>query len=593
MLQQTRTRGSLIAHSPQRKIVLRANIFGIITKHGWPSFFVTLNPNDLYSPIQHLRLQENDEDYNTLFQILSNNGRLQAPKVFNENPVQCAKYFNAVVEIVLKHVFGWDCDNESYKKSMFGIVKAHFGVVEQQQRKQLHLHMLVWVEGLTDYEIFKEKMTDYHFKRNILEYLNRIIRCSLDNPDDLMEHDIDARNYICPTLKNEEDFQEHYNAQLDWIQKYAQLHQCSRYHCLKRGRHCRYKFPKAAVGLTEYNQNQNTILMKRNNPFLNNCIPPIAVIGRFNTDIQFLPGNGDPRIARYIAYYCSNYTSKEEASNIHLLHFMNQKLKDIQEYQPDVLSSDRRLFGSLLMKTVQKFSSANDVGAVEAASTLLGFSDHYTNFKFRTIDWKNWDLWICHQLGEAYAMHSYHFNRYTENSYCSVLQKSLYPTDTRPITTSHEAMDMKQKYLQRNNELEKYSIYEMESLFQFKLYSTESMPFNFYPLRGEKMVETELVKGHEELQIPSVPSLPWFNPKSKTHGVGTEAFARIMCLLFRRFRNAIDLFDRRRQTFMETYEEWKRNLNPKSHIYIYIIWKKMASLQERPLLNLSESNVKT
>ena len=570
LLQQTRTRGSLVSHSPQRKIVLRANIFGIITMLGWPSFFITFNPNDLYSPILNLRQQKNTPDYEALLKILSSNGHAELPAVFNGNPASCAKYFKRVVESVLENVLGYDDAKKQYRTSMFGNVIAHFGAVEQQQRKQLHLHMIVWVEGLTDYNEFNQKIGNYEYRRKIVTYLNRLVRCSVQNPLQNIENIPNGSRYLCPNL-NAETFQETFLQQLDWVQLSSQLHQCTRYHCLKRGRNCRYKFPKPYVANTDYCHAQHKMLYKRNNMFLNNCVPAIAVVGRFNTDIQFLPGNGDPRIARYIAYYCSNYTSKEESSNIHLLHYMNQKLADIQKYQPEVGKDNQRLFGSLLSKTVQKFAAANDVGAVEVASTLLGFSDHYTNFRFRSIDWKNWDLWLCTQLGDSYTRHTYHFKRYKESVYCAVLQRTMDTSDTLPIDLTHEVFDMKEKYLKRHCKLENFSIYEIESLFQFKMYprDDEDLPANFYPLNDHD-IEGDYVKGHQEIPNPVVPSLPWFNAKSRTHGVGTESFARIMCLLFRPFRSAVDLFDPQHDIFLAIYERWKEKLNTGKPPFLYM-----------------------
>ncbi len=49
LLQSARHTGAVIPFSPFRKMVLRSNIFAIISEIGWPAFFITLNPNDLSS----------------------------------------------------------------------------------------------------------------------------------------------------------------------------------------------------------------------------------------------------------------------------------------------------------------------------------------------------------------------------------------------------------------------------------------------------------------------------------------------------------------------------------------------------------------
>ena len=568
MLSNTRTKGSLISHTSQRKLVLRANIYGIIVKFGWPTFFVTLNPNDLYSPILNLH-NAKEEEYNNLLDRLVDEKSEQSA-FFNSNPVKCAKYFHSVVETFLKNILGWDDKEREYSKSMFGTVVSHFGVVEQQQRKQLHIHMLIWVDGLTDYDDFLESMENEKYSRSIIDYLNRLMSCSMRKSSESLKSEKDGRQYLCPEL--ETDFYKIFDEQLDWIQMSAQVHICSTYHCLKRKNKCRYNFPKALSENSTFDKNLKTISLRRNNYFLNTCLAPVGVVGRFNTDIQFLPGNGDPRIARYIACYISNYTSKEEASTVHLLEYMNKKLADIQTYRPEIIENEKKLFGSLLSSTVQKFAASNDVGAVEVASTLLDLPDHYTNFFFSSINWKNWDLWLCRELKGKYDCHSYSRLQDTKNQYFTHLQRSF--AAEKNLSNLYELFDMKNRYLKRNTRLEFLSLYEIETKYQFKCYScNDDLPDNFFLLRGEDInnMDNVLIYGHQEQKYESVPTLPWFNTKSTAHGVGTEGFARIMMLLFRPFRTGTDLYSHPGKLFLELYDDWKSRINVNSIPYKYMI----------------------
>lgn len=309
LLQQTRTVGSIIPHSSQRKIILRANLFGLISVRGWPAFFLTVSPNDLHSPIVKLQqLLCSDDNFERLVKLLESDGNLSMEDdlfhtqfVNNSNgndPVSCARYFHYVVEQVLQHVIGFQANDQSYKKSIFGQVNSHFGVIEQQQRKQLHIHMLVWVDHLEDYEKFHKHLENLDFKTPFLEYLNQILSTTLS------EETVEGRScsqYVCPSLT--ENATSTIKKQIAWTQRQKQLHHCSKFHCMKKGKSCRYGYPKPLVGSTYYDEKLKKISFQRNHQWLNNSIAPISVVFRYNNDVQFLPGNGPPHVARYNLFY--------------------------------------------------------------------------------------------------------------------------------------------------------------------------------------------------------------------------------------------------------------------------------------------------
>jgi len=51
LLRKTKVSGALLPHTPLRKTVLRQQIFSMIHHLGWPTFFITISPNDLKSPL--------------------------------------------------------------------------------------------------------------------------------------------------------------------------------------------------------------------------------------------------------------------------------------------------------------------------------------------------------------------------------------------------------------------------------------------------------------------------------------------------------------------------------------------------------------
>ncbi|KAJ2987797.1 hypothetical protein HDV02_005938, partial [Globomyces sp. JEL0801] len=493
----------------------------------------------------------NDNETNIFEEIQS--------KTNASDPVACAKFFNIVVRTFIECILGWDQNSHSYREGYFGKTVAHFGVVEEQQRKQLHLHLLVWVENYGSYESFHEKMKEELFKSNFITYIKKvIIQCVA--PTQIATEYLPSK-FLCPPLDND-SYEQVVEDQLGWVQSKCQLHKCSIFYCMKNGRRCKFKFPKDHYPETEYNQRQKKIFFKRDNAYLNSCCPAISVICRCNNDIVFLPGTGNPKAARCVAYYASNYTSKVNSTRLQLMEYMKRKIMDLQKYQPEMLENPKGLAQSLLSKTLNNLAAANEVGSVEVASTLLGYSDHYTSRKFCSINWKGWDLWLCKELCDTYSNHSYTRFLDRSNVYHKVLCASLTGETLQDRFTLISFID---EYLDREESLSSLSIWEMASIYNF---GTEKEGREFYPLKyPDRYLPLSL--GHTEYLVGRFPCLPWFNSKSSTHGVGSEAFYRIMMTLFRSFRTAQEL--KPQSTFKNAYVAWKLTLDLSRPPYTYMV----------------------
>jgi hypothetical protein len=272
---------------------------------------------------------------------------------------------------------------------------------------------------------------------------------------------------------------------------------------------------------------------------------------------------------RYIAYYCSNYTSKDEATTMNLLEFFSRKLRELQMYNPGTANDGQKAYSSVLFSTIHKFAACNEVGGVEASSTLLGYSDHYTNSVFRPINWKGWDIWLVKHLQPDYKYHSYTKLNVTNDTYFSVLQNSMIEPGLSDSIDSHFSLqDFKDGYLNRSSKLENVSLFQM--VIEYTLTPYEKGMEDFLPLSRISEYDTsQKTWGHLRKVVNMIPTLPWFNATSKQHGVGTEAFARLMVILFKPFRSAIDL--KPATTYELMYKEWKKELDLNESPYMYMI----------------------
>ena len=60
-----------------------------------------------------------------------------------QNPVAAARFFDFMVCSFIKHVLGIDTDHSG----LYGDTVGYYGVVEQQGRLTLHLHMMLWIRN--------------------------------------------------------------------------------------------------------------------------------------------------------------------------------------------------------------------------------------------------------------------------------------------------------------------------------------------------------------------------------------------------------------------------------------------------------------
>ena len=460
------------------------------------------------------------------------------------DPVSCSIFFHKVVEAILKNILGYDKDTKTYKSSILGTVQGHYAVIEEQQRKTLHIHMLVFVKEFEDYSEFHAKMqSDEKYNTTFLTYIDRLLCEEFDSSLDL-EPSPRTRApfyYLCPPLQKD-TWKIMFKKEHEAVQRITQQHSCQT-HCLKNNGRCRYSFPKQIIKETHYNKETKKLELKRNDSNINTNLPIITALCRSNNDIQFLPGKGDPRISRFIAYYISNYTSKTSSQDIDILSYMMKQLESTYQKYEDkkvLLESPNKLFGSLLRRTLNHFVAGTEIGGPEAASLLLGFDDHYTSHEFVPIDWKKWDIWVCKSL---VSYHEYKYNRIAPgmDNYNHILTAGQNHAECNffePISVPHNNMD---DYLFRPLVLESLCLWEFASYYRFSTYiDTESVgQYSF--LKEHPLLKVFGNAGVVQRKNRQFPTLPWFNASSTAHGVGTEDFARIMCTLFIPFRFPTDI----------------------------------------------------
>ena len=124
--------GGHVMGSAYSRSTLRTKIHSLCFNVGLPSLFVTINPADIHSPVALYFAGVNLDLDKILPERLGTS--YDRAKIIANHPVSTAKFFNCLINNILKCLI---------QGGVVGPVKAHFGTVESQGRRSLHLHLLI------------------------------------------------------------------------------------------------------------------------------------------------------------------------------------------------------------------------------------------------------------------------------------------------------------------------------------------------------------------------------------------------------------------------------------------------------------------
>lgn len=143
-----------LPHSNEAADEARRKFFSFLIVFGFPALFLTITPDDkrnfrivlyslkdkIYSGADIDINELDDEDILLEFKIRE--------KVREDYPGLCAEEYDRIIKEVIKHLFNWDEEKQcSTGKGIFGELIAWCLATEEQGRKTLHGHFLLFVKG--------------------------------------------------------------------------------------------------------------------------------------------------------------------------------------------------------------------------------------------------------------------------------------------------------------------------------------------------------------------------------------------------------------------------------------------------------------
>ncbi|CAK0894190.1 unnamed protein product, partial [Prorocentrum cordatum] len=173
--------------SAEERDSYRWNFRALQINSGCSTLFFTLNPHDIRSPLTVLLVQDGAEMQRLFSLNMSDKEaedwmkefQAEHPRLLHrrvaQDPYYAQKVFHSTVKDVIRYIFNCadgpsnlppDGIAASEVPGVFGYVRPYLGVVEEQMRKALHIHMLVQILGFSHPDdIFKKNSFLDEFKR--------------------------------------------------------------------------------------------------------------------------------------------------------------------------------------------------------------------------------------------------------------------------------------------------------------------------------------------------------------------------------------------------------------------------------------------
>jgi hypothetical protein len=172
-----------LPHTNEAATKGRKDVLSMQANFGFPDIFFTISPPDdnsfiitVYCGIEELPQNVNilTEEELTRLAKYRDNLRFKYPGVSTLN-------FERVLNVVMKEIVGWN----NKLGGFFGKPKAYFYSVEEQARKTLHVHMLIWINDLPyvkddlPYGMDDEKRKSNLAMCRLKNYVDRVQSCCL------------------------------------------------------------------------------------------------------------------------------------------------------------------------------------------------------------------------------------------------------------------------------------------------------------------------------------------------------------------------------------------------------------------------------
>jgi len=402
LMKQVKLISSHVPGSSASRIAMRNEIRGLMMEKGLPSFYITINPADVFNPLVKF-MAGADIDIDNLLPEQVPSYQEQSILVAR-NPAIAAKFFHLYMQAFIKAILGYDPDQINLEGGILGVVKAYYGCVEAQGRGTLHCHMLVWLEGGLNPNEIKERIigdNDAEFCTRLLSFLDDTISNAIPPDPDPNLRVPSSSHHPCSVrgVQNTLTGQDLCDAQqkdLHNLVKQCQLHTHSKT-CYKywKGppdpKECRFDLDHSNVR-PESSADMETgeICLRCLDGMVNNFNATILQAMRCNMDIKFI---GSGASAKAILYYITDYITKTQLKTHVAFAALELAVRKLGEYDPTA-DNDTLRAKRMLQKCVYAMISHQELSSQQVCSYLMGFGDHYTSHEYQNLYWTSFEKYV-------------------------------------------------------------------------------------------------------------------------------------------------------------------------------------------------------
>lgn len=388
--------------SSAARLNMRNEMRGLMAELGLPSFFVTINPADVFNPLVKF-LAGKDIDVDALLPEQVPNPAEQSILIA-QNPTVAAKFFNLVMKSFIKNLLGYN--NPQLDKGILGAVRGYYGCVEAQGRGSLHCHMLIWIEGSLNPTEIKNRAVqdgDREFADRLIHFLDDTISTSIPKIPESAEPRTKCWSGSLPpgplvirdiiSSGEEEKLSEEVRASARAYDIHRLAFRCQRhehgftcYKYWKKGEPLRCRFDLAedhTRSESYFDEQTGELCLRCLDGMVNNFNETILRAMRCNMDIKFI-GSGES--AKGVLYYITDYIAKAQLKT-HVayaaLELAVKKLNEVELNTDDIRMRSKRL----LRRCVYSILSKQELSAQQVMSYNLEYEDHFTSHDYKQLYW--------------------------------------------------------------------------------------------------------------------------------------------------------------------------------------------------------------
>ncbi|KAF5329099.1 hypothetical protein D9611_014298 [Ephemerocybe angulata] len=389
------------------RTAMRNEIRGMIMEKGLPSFYITLNPADVYNPVvKFLAGSEINIDELLPEQVPD---YWEQAKLVARNPFLAAKFFDMYINSFFSSLLQYSSKPSTSSTGILGVVNGYYGCVEAQGRGTLHCHMLIWLEGAHDPTEIRDRILKHHdtaFQERLIAFLDDTISNSIppDPGADIhvpsCEHNPCSVRSVKPPSASSSDSTIHEYTKMRLkdlhnlvhrCQVHTHSHTCYKYWKPGEPRECRFNLSEDNThSETTFDEENGYLRLRHLDGLVNNFNETIIEAMRCNMDIKFV-GSGED--AKAVIYYITNYITKTQLKT-HVayaaLELATQKLEEFNPTEDDITLRAKRL----LQKCAYGMLSHQELSAQQVASYLMDYGDHYTSDKYQQLFWTSFENFI-------------------------------------------------------------------------------------------------------------------------------------------------------------------------------------------------------